>query len=85
MALKKCSPDGEKFRDPNELVSEAQESLMAFQQVQAIQQDKSLEPNVEVPEISVGKWSPPPVGFLKINWDAALEAKQGTVGLGLVA
>ena len=55
-----------------------------FQQAQAIQQDKSLELNVEVPEISVGKWSPPLVGFVKINWDVAMEAKKGTVGLGLV-
>ena len=31
------------------------------------------------------RWMKPPVGVTKINWDAALEVRTGTVGLGAIA
>jgi ribonuclease HI len=31
------------------------------------------------------RWMKPPIGVIKINWDAALEEQIGTVGLGAIA
>jgi len=30
-------------------------------------------------------WSPPPNGFIKLNWDAAINKKKGWIGLGIIA
>jgi hypothetical protein len=31
------------------------------------------------------RWVPPPIDFVKINWDAAVSVQQGCIGLGCVA
>lgn len=31
------------------------------------------------------KWQPPPSDYIKINWDATVNAKEGYIGLGVVA
>jgi len=30
-------------------------------------------------------WSPPPNGFIKLNWDAAINKIKGWIGLGIIA
>jgi hypothetical protein len=31
------------------------------------------------------KWSPPPAGVLKVNWDASINVAKDWVGLGIIA
>jgi hypothetical protein len=31
------------------------------------------------------KWSPPPVGVIKVNWDASINVVKDWVGLGIIA
>jgi ribonuclease HI len=30
-------------------------------------------------------WQPPPVGIIKVNWDASLLVKERHIGIGIVA
>jgi hypothetical protein len=32
-----------------------------------------------------GRWTKPPIGVIKINWDATMDSYTGTMGLGTVA
>jgi hypothetical protein len=34
--------------------------------------------------LSLPIWKPPPSGFLKANWDAAVKAQEGQVGVGII-
>ena len=38
-----------------------------------------------MPIKTVVRWKKPPVGVLKINWDAALDPRTGKTGMGIVA
>jgi hypothetical protein len=47
---------------------------------------QKMQPVVEVlAPIPVRKWQPPPVGVVKVNWDAAVNRREGCVGVGIVA
>jgi len=37
--------------------------------------------------VNVGQnvWQPPPIGVLKINWDVAVNKKNGCIGIGIIA
>lgn len=30
-------------------------------------------------------WQPPPIGFIKVNWDAVITTKDECIGMGIVA
>jgi ribonuclease HI len=45
--------------------------------------DDSIEANMG--KSGTGCWTKPPIGVIKINWDAAMDSHIGTMGLGKVA
>jgi hypothetical protein len=54
---------------------------VAFQQANEVQKDECQGIRSVVDDSPEGLWSPPPTDYVKINWDAAVEAKQGRIGL----
>jgi ribonuclease HI len=72
------------FKDPRELVQAAR--------TQIDQHDKAMDKRNMVHPIegqtsnrAFVRWKNPPLGVLKINWDAALDPKTGKMGMGIVA
>jgi ribonuclease HI len=68
------------FSHPDSVVSHATEALREYHQVQAATQ--SVETPAGPPP--TGKWEAPPLGWHKVNWDAALGKQQGRMGSGVV-
>jgi ribonuclease HI len=68
------------FSHPSALSVTAAEFLEAFQKAQ----EEQKTPRVETGPYAPGQWKPPPVGWHKINWDAALGQHRDGLGLGIV-
>jgi hypothetical protein len=69
---------GEKFMDPNKLLRAAIAELEDYHRAH---EEGILDGQQEVQQVPE-KWSPPPTDFVKMNWDAAIDKRQGRVGLG---
>ena len=71
---------GEDFVHPNAIVSGATNSLKQFKLTKEFR-DLEIIP-VEI--IDNEKWSSPPIGMYKVNWDIVIEANMKCVGLGVI-
>jgi ribonuclease HI len=72
------------FIHPNEVYAKAGVSLKEFHRCNT---QKILPPTggVDLCPARQQRWSPPPTGLIKINWDVALNIKEGCIGMGIVA
>ncbi|XP_059441722.1 uncharacterized protein LOC132174026 [Corylus avellana] len=66
-------------------MAEAREALALFQEANLSEdnghpdgEDSEVRQHVEI-------WKAPPIGLVKMNWDAAVDSKQGKIGLGCIA
>jgi hypothetical protein len=72
--------DGE-FTSPDALVRTAYEQLEAYNQAEL-----RLHRNDSIPTAPVNEvWQKPPIGSIKVNWDAAVDKARNRVGLGIIA
>jgi hypothetical protein len=69
------------FIPPLTVFSLAAENLRDFQLTHQTNQHSVAE---AVPPITM-KWQHPPSGVIKVNWDAAVNKKEGCVGIGIIA
>jgi hypothetical protein len=69
------------FTPPRCLIKGASESLSDFRDASSL---LLLNTQVQPPSLPV-QWRKPPQGFVKLNWDAALEKNQRLIGVGVVA
>jgi hypothetical protein len=71
---------GGDFQHPNHLVCEAMEmwKLHHFSLPKAGGEESSVRNG------NVQRWGCPPVGFIKINWDVAIDSKMKSMGFGIV-
>ncbi|XP_042941372.1 uncharacterized protein LOC122276027 [Carya illinoinensis] len=67
---------------PRKLIAGAKESLEDFRQPRQVQ-SPVIEGSKGI-RIKISKWVKPKAGFLKINWDASLDVKQGVMGMGII-
>jgi ribonuclease HI len=65
------------FSDPASIISHARDIMSTFTEVHL------RSPESGLPH-SQARWERPPLGWKKINWDAALEISNRRVGIGLV-
>jgi ribonuclease HI len=63
-----------------QLFKEAKVSVEEFHRFN----DKENRGIVLQENLSLPIWKPPPSGFLKANWDAAVKAQEGQVGVGII-
>jgi hypothetical protein len=68
------------FAHPVQLFKEAKVSVEEFHRFN----DKENGGIVLQENLSLPIWKPPPSGFLKANWDAAVKAQEGQVGVGII-
>ncbi|XP_042983260.1 uncharacterized protein LOC122312663 [Carya illinoinensis] len=68
------------FDHPSVLVDKARDLIYQLRSVQF--SSKTSSRMSATPTVS---WSPPPIGQVKINWDAALSESKGRAGFGIVA
>jgi hypothetical protein len=71
---------GGKLLLPKCLVIEARESLSKFQQIRS-----ALSGSVVVVSPHPSLWEKPPIDWIKMNWDAALDKAKKVLGVGLIA
>jgi ribonuclease HI len=71
---------GEAFEHPNVLLRKARESLRQFQSMQIESNTGEEAPGTGITQ----KWTGPPNGSYKVNWDIALDAKQNCLGIGVI-
>ncbi|KAG6696929.1 hypothetical protein I3842_09G174000 [Carya illinoinensis] len=69
---------GKGFMDPNQIVNKARRELELFQHVQR-QHEGGLQ---RTKDQITAKWHRPPIGWYKMNWDAAISEAKGQVGIG---
>jgi ribonuclease HI len=72
---------GETFTHPNQIIRQVESILEEFQKANEGRQHETQQPRILDPII----WQPPPVNIVKINWDAAVDLKNGRIGLGCIA
>ncbi|KAF5475772.1 hypothetical protein F2P56_007542 [Juglans regia] len=65
------------FQQPTQLASQSKILLEEFKAAHD-------RPITDIRGTQVMNWTPPPTGFLKINWDAAIFEVKGRIGLGIV-
>ncbi|XP_042984782.1 uncharacterized protein LOC122313674 [Carya illinoinensis] len=68
------------FQHPTHIVNQSKQSLEEYKTVH-----KRSRTNNRGRQMLNTSWNPPPAGFLKINWDAAICEEKGIIGLGLIA
>jgi ribonuclease HI len=68
------------FPHPAQLFKEAKVSVEEFHRFN----DKEHGGIVLQENLLIPIWKPPPSGILKANWDAAVKAQEGQVGLGII-
>jgi hypothetical protein len=73
------------FQSPNELYAEAVSYLEDFKS--SNKEEDILEDSFSIadPAQSTLVWKPPTPGFMKVNWDASLNHKEGCIGMGIIA
>jgi ribonuclease HI len=71
------------FVHPSSILEQAREELGAYEHAQGKDREsESLTAPVE--EQPNQKWKAPPHGWVKANWDAAVEKKTGRLGVGII-
>lgn len=68
------------FLHPKEVVTRASMSLQEYTQAQNWVPHTRPSGGAEC----MINWRPPPLGWLKVNWDAAVDKSNGRIGLGVV-
>ncbi|GLT53434.1 hypothetical protein SLA2020_267040 [Shorea laevis] len=71
---------GRQIGPPHTVVGQALEHLEAFQQATSRQR-----PQVVTDSPTIHRWQAPPKGFVKINWDAAVDLVNHRMGIGVIA
>jgi ribonuclease HI len=76
----------QRFEHPDIVYNEAMKAWMAFKRCNMIDHEvfSKVERNDENRN-RPNKWSPPPAGVLKVNWDASINVAKDWVGLGIIA
>ncbi|XP_059446627.1 uncharacterized protein LOC132178194 [Corylus avellana] len=69
------------FTHPSHIMREANNALAYFQKIN----DKTVQQGRPAPKPERIKWQPPPQGRVKINWDAAVDGNNKSIGLGIIA
>jgi len=72
------------FRHPTEVFKGAVAALEKFKMCNRLEPSHK-DRNGEVPLARQQRWKPPPNGLMKVNWDTAINVKEGCIGLGAVA
>jgi hypothetical protein len=72
------------FRPPEKLVQVARLQMEQYDQATASKDKEDLDMGNTCNRIQV-RWKKPPVGVVKLNWDAAVDERTGNVGLGAIA
>jgi hypothetical protein len=72
---------GGSFSHPNQVLREAMSILEEFRLSNA----NCNMPQPSSPPTLVEKWRPPPMNFVKINWDAAVDISKKIIGMGIIA
>lgn len=73
------------FSHPDDVFSAAINFIREYKK--RLVKDKPLvqsEMNLGVSR-DIATWSPPPYGFIKINWDTAINKTKGWIGMGIIA
>jgi ribonuclease HI len=72
------------FMNPNEVYAKAGASLKEFHRCNS---QEMLPPTGGIDHCPARqqRWSPPPTSLIKVNWDAALNIKEGCIGMWIVA
>lgn len=65
---------------PAVLICQAKDQLDAFERAEA---GRSLGRDIARKNLISVTWNKPPVGFLKINWDASVDVSQKRMGMGI--
>jgi ribonuclease HI len=71
---------GGRFTHPNRIVSSTEQAIEDFNTAM----DRGGEPVLANSNLSPGGWKAPEVGWLKANWDAAIDESRGRTGLGVI-
>jgi hypothetical protein len=74
---------GGNFSHPNEVIGTATTLMTQYRTAQNLVL-VGREPLNGLLEPLMVKWSPPPVGVVKANWDVAVDMKNGKLGYGCV-
>jgi hypothetical protein len=69
------------FTHPTVVWREVETTSEDFQRLNLQQGSQSSIPH----EAEVEKWQAPLEGFVKYNWDAAIDKKKKTIGMGIIA
>ncbi|KAF5460015.1 hypothetical protein F2P56_019915 [Juglans regia] len=65
------------FLHPNEVIRQASEALI---EMETCRITRSTQPKEDQKE----RWSPPPEGLFKMNWDASVDKDRGRIGIGVI-
>jgi hypothetical protein len=60
------------------------EAKMSLAKFQRVNQGERLKVSPAL-ECNTTKWTPPPSDTIKMNWDTAMNVKEGRIGLGFIA
>jgi hypothetical protein len=71
---------GGNFVQPGVLIQLVKKSVEEFQQ--AHEGEEEIRPNS--PRSGLMRWQAPVHGWVKVNWDATLDSKDGRMGYGVV-
>jgi hypothetical protein len=72
------------FRPPEKLVQVARLQMEQYDQATASKDKEDLTMGNTCNQKQV-RWKKPPIGVVKLNWDAAVDERTGNVGLGAIA
>jgi hypothetical protein len=72
------------FRHPAKVFKGAVTALEEFKKINRLELT-AMDSNNLPPMARQQKWQPPPSGLIKINWDVAINVKEGCIGLGVIA
>jgi hypothetical protein len=72
---------GGDFSTPAAIIRRAKEQMEAFNSADQERRDRLFKRPTELES----RWRPPDMGYIKLNWDAAMKQEEGKVGMGIVA
>jgi hypothetical protein len=73
------------FTHPRVVFNEAVSSLEEYRRFNSRDNERSNINGVPASKRPPSVWRPPPLGVIKVNWDASINAKKKYVGIGIVA
>jgi hypothetical protein len=75
---------GEALFTPSMVLRIAREQIEGYETTMA-PLSKELEPEHSIPQNTMLLWKAPPMGYIKLNWDASIDVGSQRMGLGVVA